>query len=291
MRFKAVLKDAGCLTSVLSALEKLSNDVSILLSEESVKLVVLEESTEGEQAFAELAVAQVFDSYRVESKANNCILLRARIGTLLRAIHNGKDAWKTTLKLTKKLDRAYLSFDIQTDRSHVVQDVPVRVCSSVEMENVKEPALPVPKVKVLMPDLRALQTVVDHMKAISKTIRITISSAGEACFQVQTPLVTIKTFYKDLNADTLENIASQRGPGEFQHTMASATLSIKKLHHVMQSNRVEKDYALGLIVEQRAFIVYIKLARGCGMLTFYIPLIAEEIEEDEDEDEEEGMSD
>ncbi len=92
------------------------------------------------------------------------------------------------------------------------------------MKESQEPDVPAPEVKIRMPNLKGLRVVIDRMKQIDDSLSLSATSAGtpyffssphalcwahsirtecvdfagDLCFQVQTDLATIKTFYKNL---------------------------------------------------------------------------------------------
>ena len=163
------------------------------------------------------AQAAVFENYRIESKNENQIPFIVNIGNLIRSIkvrdalcscasacklQSDEHASKMIVKLTKKKERACLTFEISTgklitlfvckllmppsfrvDSMSVIQDIPI-VIQTAEKLNVRpalwspahcpcslrqeylEPELADPKVKIRMPNLKALKNVVDRMKSV-----------------------------------------------------------------------------------------------------------------------------
>lgn len=49
----------------------------------------------------------------------------------------------------------------------------------------QEPDVPTPEVKVRMPNLKNLRTVIDRMRHISEALSISAAANGNMCFQVQ----------------------------------------------------------------------------------------------------------
>ena len=67
----------------------------------------------------------LFENYQIQSKNNNEIPFHANIPNLLRALKSGDSADQIVLKLTKKGDRPFLSFEMVSRAISVTQDVPI----------------------------------------------------------------------------------------------------------------------------------------------------------------------
>lgn len=91
---------------------------------------------------------RAFASFQVESKFRNIIGLEVGLANLTQALRAGQNALHVQLKLIKKGNLPYLSVEAQTVDGglSVVQDVPVRVLSAVELGRHSEPYIPVPQV-------------------------------------------------------------------------------------------------------------------------------------------------
>ena len=86
----------------------------------------------------------------------------------------------TVMKLTKKNEYPYLTFEMfgADEELSLVQDVPIMVQTKKRLLDVQEPPLDPPKVKIYMPDLKKLKSVLDKMKNFSDQILIDTSSHG-----------------------------------------------------------------------------------------------------------------
>jgi len=270
MRFRATLKEPFSFTNVLQALEKLGQSCVIHFQPDIVSFYMTSHFSQSGRAFVELATKSIFEDYRIESKSNNEIPMVVNIPNIARAIRSGINADKIVMKLTKKSNRAFLTFDI-TENVNIIQDVPVTLQPIKRMKEFYEPELPDPEVQIRMPELKALKNVIDRMKSVSDILTIEASLTGELVFEVNTDMVTIKTYYKGLS---IKPTASQ--PDTNSANRASARMSIKKFSRLLHCRCLNASYILGCIVEDHAFVVYIKLREDRGQMTYYVPLIADE---------------
>lgn len=252
---------------MLQALGQLGQSCVIHFQPDIVSFYMTAHFTQTGRAFVELATKSIFDDYRIESKSNNEIPMIVNIPNIARAIKSGMQADKIVMKLTKKSNRAFLTFDI-TENVNIIQDVPVTLQPLKRMKEYYEPELPDPEVQIRMPDMKALKNVIDRMKSVSDILTIEATSSGELVFEVATDMVTIKTYYKGLS---IKQVSQE----DASHT-ASARMSIQKFSRLLHCRCLNSSYILGCIVEGLSFVVYIKLKEDRGQMTYYVPLIAEE---------------
>jgi len=268
MRFKATITNAPCLTNILQVLEKLGQTCMVHFQPKTVSFYLTTQWSASGQCFVELAVPAVFEDYRIESRSNNEIPMLINIPNLVRALRSSERAHKTVIKLTKKTERAFLTFEI-TENVSITQDVPISLQNVKSLVEYQEPELPEPEVQIRMPPLGNLKTVVDRMKAVSEELTIEATSLGRMIFKVETDMVTIRTHYKDLAIKSAEPEAKNSE----SVTTASAKMAIKKFSKILSCRMLPASYALGCIVESKAFVLYVKLHQEQGHLTYYIPLI------------------
>lgn len=276
MRFRATLLEPYSFINVLHALEKLGANCVLHFQPDHVNLYLAGSFSQGGKAFVEIPTKAIFEDYRIESKCDNEIPMVVNILNILRALKSGEKADRIVLKLTKKNNRAYLTFEI-SEHVSIVQDVPVSLQPMKRLEEFAEPELPDPEVQILMPDLRTLKNVIDRMKSVSDTLTLTATSRGDLMLQVRTDMVTIKTFYKGLAIKPAGAPASgAEASADTAVVRASASMSIKKFSKLLQCRSLNMHYALGCIVEEHAFVMYVKLRDDRGQITYYVPLLAEE---------------
>jgi len=297
MRFRAQLIEPLSLNHIVQALQKLGPQCLVTLTPTELRFYMSSEFTNGEQAFVELAVDKVFEHYRIESKkTNDEIPFQLSLDNLSRAITSGENAERIVVKLAKKQipPRAFLSFEMRTATLNITQDVPISLQGPDRVAECQEPLLPEPTVKIRMPLLKNLRTVIDRMRSISDEVTITANNAGDLCLKVQTDTVTIKTYYKDLaivrksdqkpeldekekkdgSHDGSVNMHIKTSSESKKIITASGTMSIKKFVNILHCRSLNIHYALGCLVEERAFVLYIKLKNGIGTVTYYIPFMA-----------------
>lgn len=273
MRFRAQLSDAPLLSNLLSSLSSLTSTVLLLLDGSHIRVIIPSEFTSGEQVFLELNAESITDTYRIESKSDNQILMIAKLKILTRAVASGNsNVGRIIFKLSKKGGNPYLTFDITSSSMSLIQDVPVAIQSPERIPECQEPDLPPPTVKIRMPPLNSLKKVIERMKSVSDQLILTATNTGDACFEVQSDMVTIKTFYRGLS---IQQSASQDEKASSQSVSARACMSIKKFANVLQCKVVHAAYILGCIVEGHAFVLYVKMSGNIGIVTYYIPLVAE----------------
>lgn len=267
MRFKATITNSACLANVLQVLEKLGQTCMVHFQSKIVGFYLTTQFSSSGQCFVELAVPSFFEEYRIESRSNNEIPMLINIPNLVRALRSSERAHKTIIKLTKKNERAFLTFEI-TENVSITQDVPISLQNVKVLSEYQEPELPEPEVQIRMPPLGNLKTVVDRMKAVNDELTIEASSLGRMVFKVETDLVTIRTHYKDLAIKPADAEAK-----DSESATASAKMAIKKFSKILNCRTLSASYALGCIVESKAFVLYVKLHQDQGHLTYYIPLI------------------
>jgi HUS1 checkpoint protein len=96
-----------------------------------------------------------------------------------------------------------IEFDVEifqaTQSMSILQDVPVNMLSPSQVASFVEPLLPDPEVYIMMPPLKLLRNVVDRMKNIDDYLTIQANMAGEFTLKVETDMVSIATFYRNLD--------------------------------------------------------------------------------------------
>jgi hypothetical protein len=251
---------------ILQALEKLGPSCLINLTPTQVCFYLTNEWSSGEQAFVEAPVEGIFDNLQIQSKNRNEIPFIISVGNLLRALKSGETVEQIIIKLSKKNERPFLSFEMLTHGVSITQDIPIVLQGPQKVADCSEPDIPPPEVKFHMPKLKCLQHVVDRMKTVSNELIVEASSTGEISFSVESDSVEIKTFYKGL-AFQSEN--------ESPLVTARARMDIKKFAKVLTSKVLAASFTIGCIVERHAFVLHLILQQNLGTVTFYIPLIAD----------------
>uniref|UniRef100_A0A0C3TN44 Checkpoint protein n=1 Tax=Guillardia theta (strain CCMP2712) TaxID=905079 RepID=A0A0C3TN44_GUITC len=138
----------------------------------------------------------MFRTYRIESKNGNNIAFELDLSSFERALRTAETSNLTTIKLAKRDDLAFLSFESTT--MSVIQDVPIEVLSSNVLQEVQEPDVGKPVVQLLSPSLRSLLNVVERLKSVDGTICISGNMAGELEMEARTEFAFMSTTWKDL---------------------------------------------------------------------------------------------
>ncbi|KAJ1970210.1 Checkpoint protein hus1 [Dimargaris xerosporica] len=197
------------------------------------------------------------------------------------------------MKLTKKENIPLLSIIIsnQSRTGKVMalnQDIPVRVLGPRQMEHIHEPLVPEPQVNILMPSLMSIRSIAERMKAISNTIEVSANTNGELRLKVESELVQIVTYYKNLLNPELD-VTSQVGtPRETAtardaHDFVSAKVDIRNFIKFLHSYHVAPNNVVCCIIENFAVVIHVYVnsslttffgQQNCAALTYYIPVRA-----------------
>ena len=135
MRFKAKLsKDSVLfLHSLCVSCEKLGHTGAFHFTEEEVHISVIVDSPDAPKCYSELTAKHLFDiEYRIESQSDNMILFEAPLSLLSWALSSGKTSDICQLKLVKRQQKPFLSFEARSSTSvnglvDIVHDIPVKI--------------------------------------------------------------------------------------------------------------------------------------------------------------------
>ena len=122
------------------------------------------------------------EEYAIESMRNNEISFEVFLESLRVALRSGILSDDVYVKLTKRDRIPYLAFQIKNFQGSqeviVNHDVPVQMITAQRMQEITQPTLPDPKVQLVMPSLKSMQSIVDSMKNLGNflTIRFGFSS-------------------------------------------------------------------------------------------------------------------
>ena len=116
------------------------------------------------------------EEYAIESMRNNEIAFEVYLESLRVALKSGVISEDVSVRLTKKDRIPYLSFQIKNFQGPqeviVCHDVPVQMVTGQRMSEITQPTLPDPKVQLVLPSLKSMQTVVDSMKNLATVLTI-----------------------------------------------------------------------------------------------------------------------
>jgi hypothetical protein len=230
-------------------LEKMASTCLLCLSPEKIEFFMAKEFTNGEQAFLDIRMSSLFDEIIIVSLNENRIPLQLEFSNFARALRSATNSVAVVVKLAKNGNQPVLNFSMQRNQqselTSTIQDVPVTVEPINRLQDVREPDIPAPKVKFLMPKLRVLSRVLDKLKSINDTIIITGSNTGTLEIGIQTDLCVINTFFKNLQFD-------DSGIAPSTQDTSTISVSAKKLTNIMHVSNLNPRHVIGCLV--RSFI-------------------------------------
>lgn len=258
-------------------MEKLSKQCIIKMTETNVHIICLGDSDVGVQIWSKLPVDSMFSDYRIQSNANNVINLEVSTEPLSQALRSASAAQDVVIKLAKKNDQPVFSFEAQTESRQgkkmlVTHDVRITVMKTADMEQVKEPLCPQPDLHLILPPLKDLRTIVEHMQRLSDVVAISATHRGELVLAIQTDDVRVSTGWEGCLRPTIEGEAEKDEERDMDQKFG-ALVAVKSLLkfltcHMFSSSTVASICANYCII----MYVYIgEVGDTGGVITFYIP--------------------
>ncbi|KAJ3289563.1 hypothetical protein HK104_007379 [Borealophlyctis nickersoniae] len=229
---------------------------------------------------------RIFEAYHIESAAeNNSIWMELSGELFVRALKSSQQASDVTMKLTKKQNLPTLSFSI-TNQSRsgkpvlLVQDVPIRVLSVREAEELKEPVIVDYQVHILLPQLHHVRTITERMKAIGTHLLVSANMSGEFTLKVETDAVKVETFFKNLINPELDpsqvDVSEQPSMNRNPHTFAEVRVDVRDFAKFLHSSVINPRNVVCCIIEGIGLMLYVYLGEGTdgddGAFTYYIPM-------------------
>lgn len=127
----------------------------------------------------------------------------------------------------------------------------------------------------MMPPLKLLRNVIDRMKNIHDFFIITANMAGELTLKVETDMVSIATFYTNLEHPQIGSCPSQLGfdvpwlielrsegrspPRRDSEKTAEVKVDIKKFNRFLYSYQVSPTNVILCIIENTAIVLHVLL--------------------------------
>jgi HUS1 checkpoint protein len=152
--------------------------------------------------------------------------------------------------------------------------VPVRILRAEEWQNHLPPVVPHPDVQLEFQLDRPFRPVIERLKALSPTIYLEGSMAGELVLRIDNDAVSIKTFY-----DKLIPRIDDESPHFRSEDPASCTLKVdsKKLLASLQwqssMTRSSVSSYIFCMIENEMLVVHVLLnPEDVGFFTYYIPV-------------------
>ncbi|CAE6442573.1 unnamed protein product [Rhizoctonia solani] len=299
MRFRACIDEVSTLSKIVQTMEKLSKRCIFKMNETTVQIICLGETDVGVQIWSKIPVENPSD-YRIQSNANNMISLEVSTEPLSQALRSASAAQDVIVKLAKKNDQPVFSFEAQTESRQgkkmlVTHDVRITVMKATEIEQVKEPLCPPPDVRSLMkateieqvkeplcpppdlhiilPPLKELRTIVEHMQRLSDVVAISATPGGELVLAIQTDDVRVSTAWENCQRPTVEgeapNPEHENDPDQKYGALVAVKSLIKFLTCHMFSNSTVASICANFCIIMYVYIG--SVTDTGGIITFYIP--------------------
>ncbi|KAG8704508.1 hypothetical protein FRC09_003491 [Ceratobasidium sp. 395] len=128
------------------------------------------------------------------------ISLEVSTEPLSQALRSASAAHEVIVKLAKKNDQP----SRQGKKMLVTHDVRITVMKAADMEQVKEPLCPPPDLHIILPSLKGLRTIVEHMQHLSDVVAFSATRSGELVLAIQTDDVRVSTAWEGCLRPTIE---------------------------------------------------------------------------------------
>ncbi|KAG2378043.1 hypothetical protein C9374_008665 [Naegleria lovaniensis] len=285
MRFKATLINQKLFLNIVQALEKVDKNGLIRLSKSKILFVSKQSDGENVQVYGTVVAQALFSEMKVSSKIRNEIAFEVHLKNLASALKTGTNALSTIVKLTRKHDVAYLSFEIRTQVSkketsnvvQVVQDVPIRVLQLEEIQaRIVEPDYSQFCSNPLMlslPKLKEMKSVIDKMKSTHNgNVDVAGSPSGQLRLVVNSTLVSIRTIYKGLTV-------RREGMNTNEVYTSEITVRLKSLSRFLHAHVTNPTDVDCIFIDGHALIMDVKLETSGveetdkSYLTYYIAAV------------------
>ncbi|THU98365.1 cell cycle checkpoint [Dendrothele bispora CBS 962.96] len=303
MRFRTLVDNIPTFFRVIQSIEKLQKRCYIKFTETNMQIICNHDSNEGGiQVWSQIKVSSLFSDYRIQSTANNEIIMRVSPEALVSALRSAApnvtgsggtggnvgsiETDEVIMKLAKKNDQAVLSFEIKGfsgsgRRVRLTQDVRVDV-EKIEALKLNEPMCPEPDIRdIVSPPLVKLRTIVDRMKGMADFLTFRANHSGHMKLEISSDMVRVETEWKSLSAPNMNNLASQdqdqeteKDPDKFFSVVVSIRSFLKFL-----SSHVISSTTIACICQNHCLILYVYIgdvADAGGVLTYYVPAIIED---------------
>ncbi|KAI3649687.1 hypothetical protein MP228_005319 [Amoeboaphelidium protococcarum] len=241
----------------------------------------------------------LFESYVVESLADNQIALECPGDHLLRALKSSETAIQVQVKLTKRFDLPCLSFicshySESGSRVNVSQDVPCRVIPVDDQISGSEILWHPMGTSLTFRDLKKLRNQIDGVKGLSHDVTIAVNREGDCKFRVETASVQITSHFSQLRALTESEIGVHRRdedrgqcsgeqrvevePNSMYDIVNVDSRALSKalnIHH--QNNTTSNEITLNVNTDHGVILKQQVQANEvvCGIYVAYIPRISE----------------
>lgn len=283
MKFRGKLIDVGCIqhfTRVISTIGRLAKSCTLRLNADKLYFIMSERMVSGGIGiWCELLQCNFFNEFNMEgvSKEDNEIYLELIPDNLTKCLRCSQNAKSIKIKLTKK-STPCLTFEVElpsvTGNSRVVvHDVPVTVIPRRLWAELAEPSMPEFAVSIYMPSLKILRNVIDRMKNLSNFVSIMANNSGEMKLMLETDLVTVSTYFRDLGHPQWRDESSQNNKEQSDATeFAEARVDIRKFAQFLSGQQVNPLKVICNIATDR--MVHLFMLHEDVSLQYYMPSVS-----------------
>lgn len=176
---------------------KISSLGALALTPEDLRLVLIADRVETPRCHLELSTA-VFEEYRIESKANNCIFFEIGVDFLQQALQSIRGSGGCGLRLVKRNDRPCLAVSSGGAGMEVCHDIPIKLLFEEDMRHYSPPQVPPPELSLELPRSKLLRVIVDRMSKIDRTLSLRCSSNGRIVVEAKSIDASVRTFFHSL---------------------------------------------------------------------------------------------
>jgi len=172
-------------------------------------------------------VGELFDDWRIESRASNVIGIGIPSKPFVAACRGSLNAAKTIIRLTKRGGAPFLSFSMTSADETTVYttDLPVLILAGDVAKDLEEPRVPDVTLQMQAPGPRSAQAVLERMRALrAKRVRLDAASAGVLSFSTRVDMVAVQSFFQDLG---------QLGGASTKPVAISATVDLASMLQVV----------------------------------------------------------
>eukprot|EP00035_Acanthoeca_spectabilis_P005642 m.115965 g.115965 ORF g.115965 m.115965 type:complete len:259 (+) comp13116_c0_seq4:579-1355(+) len=190
------------------------------------------------------------------------------------ALKSTVTASEVTLKLTKRGGVACLAIIIGMTTvtgmaRPVTQAVPVSLVEMEELNELQHPDLGIPDVNLYLPNVKVMRSIVERMKALSDAMIISANRDGEAVFKVETALVSVKTYFRNLEEPHLKDGETAPPSRTAASDFVDASVLVKSVHQYLSAHQQDPGRVLMSITPGRGVVLH--CVQTDATFTFYIP--------------------
>jgi hypothetical protein len=311
MRFKAKLASdqVSLLYSVIAPLSKLQDNFKgavLYLDRDFVRISAKNEIT----SFAELSNQYLFMEHRIESAANNVIVVQVDLVSLKLALqsvvspnnsnnnksnssyannrsqqHNNTSVVQSLLgqqtvilKLAKRNNMPCLCLEGRSEVD-IHQAIPVHILRPNEMQYHLPPQIPTPTVQLELPMDRPIRTIVDKLKSMGPHIYLEASRKGDLTIRLDQEGASLACFYHNLVPRWEEEEEEEKNATTTTATVKVDAAKLSACLQWQQSSLFTSSCLLGMVPNEILVLHVLLHPEAVGFFTYYLPVYI--LQEDE----------